>query len=123
MASILAAAVTTLGIYVIRRHEVWGRNNIAYFSAFAAGVLIAVSFLHIIPTSFTMNRHAPIYLLAGYLMMYSFNRFISTYVCDKPERKEYAIGLVPMIGIGFHSFIDGVIYSITFNVSIFTGTL
>jgi ZIP family zinc transporter/zinc and cadmium transporter len=28
-----------------------------------------------------------------------------------------------MIGIGFHSFIDGVVYSITFSVSIFTGAL
>jgi zinc transporter ZupT len=28
-----------------------------------------------------------------------------------------------MIGIGIHSFIDGVIYSVTFNVSIFTGIL
>ncbi|MBN1977910.1 MAG: ZIP family metal transporter, partial [Anaerolineae bacterium] len=29
----------------------------------------------------------------------------------------------PMLGIGFHSFIDGVIYSVTFNVSILTGVL
>jgi zinc transporter ZupT len=28
-----------------------------------------------------------------------------------------------MLGIGFHSFIDGIIYSITFTVSIFTGIL
>ena len=28
-----------------------------------------------------------------------------------------------MLGIGFHSFIDGFIYSITFTVSIFTGVL
>ena len=28
-----------------------------------------------------------------------------------------------MIGIGFHSFLDGIIYSVTFNVSIFTGVL
>lgn len=28
-----------------------------------------------------------------------------------------------MIGIGFHSFIDGFVYSITFTVSIFTGVL
>jgi zinc transporter ZupT len=32
-------------------------------------------------------------------------------------------GIIPMLGIGFHSFIDGVIYSVTFNVSIFTGVL
>jgi zinc transporter ZupT len=28
-----------------------------------------------------------------------------------------------MLGIGFHSFIDGFIYAITFTVSIFTGLL
>jgi zinc and cadmium transporter len=28
-----------------------------------------------------------------------------------------------MLGIGFHSFIDGFIYSITFKVSVFTGVL
>jgi zinc transporter ZupT len=28
-----------------------------------------------------------------------------------------------MLGIGFHSFIDGFIYSITFTVSVFTGLL
>jgi zinc transporter ZupT len=27
------------------------------------------------------------------------------------------------LGIGFHSFLDGIIYSVTFNVSIFTGVL
>ncbi|MBE9508083.1 MAG: ZIP family metal transporter, partial [Chloroflexi bacterium] len=35
----------------------------------------------------------------------------------------YAVGIIPMLGIGFHSFIDGVIYSVTFNVSILTGVL
>jgi zinc and cadmium transporter len=46
--SSLAAIVTTTGIYVIRRFERWGRENTIYFICFAAGVLISVSFLHII---------------------------------------------------------------------------
>jgi hypothetical protein len=33
------------------------------------------------------------------------------------------MALVPMLGIGFHSFIDGFIYAITLTVSIFTGQL
>ena len=37
--------------------------------------------------------------------------------------EQYGIGLVPMLGIGFHSFIDGFIYANTFTVSIFTGLL
>lgn len=28
-----------------------------------------------------------------------------------------------MVGIGLHSFIDGIIYSVTFNISFFTGIL
>jgi zinc and cadmium transporter len=122
-ASLLAALVTTIGIYVIRRYEQWGRENSIYFICFAAGVLISVSFLHIVPEAFSMNGNAPGYLFAGYISLHVFNRFINAFVCDKGSDEEYAIGLVPMLGIGFHSFIDGFIYSITFTVSIFTGFL
>jgi zinc transporter ZupT len=120
-ASLLAALVTTIGIYVIRHFEAWGRRNSTYFACFAAGVLITVSFLHIVPKTIGMNEQAPLYLLAGYVFMHLFNRFITAYVCDK--NPEFAIGLVPLLGIGFHSFLDGVVYSITFTVSIFTGML
>jgi len=122
-ASLLAAFVTSMGIYVIRRYEKWGHKNTIYFICFAAGVLISVSFLHIIPKAFTMNSHAPFYLLAGYFGLYLFNRFINAFVCDKDMKVNYAMGLIPMLGIGLHSFIDGFIYSITFTVSIFTGFL
>lgn len=122
-ASLFAACVTTAGIFAIRRFERWGRRNTTYFACFAAGVLISVSFLHIVPTAVAMNSRAPVYLLTGYLLMHILNRFLAAYVCDKPETADYAIGLVPIIGIGFHSFIDGIIYSVTFTVSVFTGLL
>ena len=44
------------------------------------------------------------------------------YSCQA-KSEDYALGIVPMVGIGLHSLIDGVIYSVTFNVSIFTGAL
>lgn len=122
-ASSLAALVTCAGIYVIRHFERWGRNNSIYFICFAAGVLISVSFLHIIPKAFSMNPKAPIYLFAGYLSLHLFNRFINAFVCDKSSNEQYGLGLIPMFGIGFHSFIDGFVYSITFTVSLFTGLL
>lgn len=123
LASFLACAVTTIGIYVISKYEQWGREHSAYFICFAAGVLIAVSFMHIIPESFQMNSTAPVYLLAGFLAIHLSNRFLSLYICHEYECADYAVGIIPMMGIGFHSFIDGVIYSVAFNVSIFTGVL
>lgn len=122
-ASLLAGVVTTIGILSIRRFEAWARQNTTYFACFAAGVLIAVSFMHIVPKSLAMSPQAPAYLFAGYLLMHVLNRFLTAYVCDKPETAEYAIGLVPLLGIGFHSFLDGVVYSISFSVSLFTGAL
>jgi zinc and cadmium transporter len=123
LTSSLACVITTLGISVISRYEKWGIDNAVYFMSFAAGVLIAVSFIHIIPRSFTMNASAPIYLLAGFLALYLLNRFLNVYVCHKYECPNLSLGITPMLGVGLHSFLDGVVYSVTFSVSIFTGAL
>ena len=80
-ASFLACAVTTIGITVISKYERWGREHSAYFMSFAAGVLISVSFMHIIPKSMEMNSTAPVFLLAGFLAIYLSNRFLNLYIC------------------------------------------
>jgi len=123
IASSLACLVTMIGIFVISKYEKWGSVNVAYFMSFAAGVLISVSFIHIIPKSFDMNDAAPLYLLTGFLFLYLINRFLNTYICHEYDCTTYTLGLIPMLGIGLHSFLDGMIYSVTFNVSIFTGVL
>jgi zinc and cadmium transporter len=122
-AGILACIVTTIGIYVINKFAKWGRKNVAYFMSFAAGVLISVSFMHILPKSFEMSSLAPIYLLVGFLSLHLVNRFLKTYVCGEKECKNYTFGIIPALGIGFHSFLDGIIYSVTFSISAFTGIL
>ena len=123
-ASLLAAAVTATGIATIRRFAGWGERNTPYFMAFAAGVLIAASFLHIIPKAFTMNPDAPAWLLTGFFGLYLFNRFVTAFVCARvPDADEPGLGLVPTLGIGFHSLVDGAISSITYTVSIFTGVV
>ncbi len=122
-ASGTAAAVTSIGIYAIRRFETWAKRNSTYFICFAAGVLISASFLHLIPKAFAINPRAPVFLLVGYLFLHLFNRFVTAYVCERDPTALFALGLVPMLGIGFHSFIDGVIYSITFTVGVPTGIL
>jgi ZIP family zinc transporter/zinc and cadmium transporter len=123
MASFLACGVTTIGIVVISKYEQWGKEYSAYFMSFAAGVLISVSFMHIIPGAFQINNAAPTFLLAGFMAMYLSNRLMNLYICHEYECADYTMGIIPALGIGLHSFIDGMIYSVTFNVSIFTGVL
>lgn len=123
LASTLACAVTTAGIYLIARHEPWANQNAVYFMSFAAGVLVSVSFVHILPTAFGMNKDAPVFVLLGFLSLHLFNRLLNVFVCQNRQGCELSVGITPMVGIGFHSFLDGLIYAVTFNVSIFTGVV
>ncbi|HDD61038.1 MAG TPA: hypothetical protein ENF22_00735 [Chloroflexi bacterium] len=82
-ASLVACLVTTIGIFVINKYGEWGSTNVVCFMSFAAGVLISVSFLHIIPKSFAMNKEAPVFLLVGFFALYLTNRFLTTYICHE----------------------------------------
>ncbi len=123
LASSLACVVTALGIYVINRYSSWGNKNVAHFMSFAAGVLLTVSLIHILPEAYAMNNQAPIFVLIGFMGLYVSNRLLDRYRFHGHQESQITIGLIPMIGIGIHSFIDGIIYSVTFNVSVFTGVL
>jgi zinc transporter ZupT len=123
LASLISCLVNMAGIYIISKYAQWGNRNVVYFMSFAAGVLISVSFIHIIPKSFSMNEQAPFFLLAGFMGLYIFNRFVNAFICGDRQCDNLSTGIIPMIGIGLHSFIDGIIYAVTFNVSIFTGIL
>ncbi len=122
LASLLACGVTTFGIHLISRHEPWARARSVHFIGFAGGMLLTVSLLHIIPKAIGQTAAAPALLLAGFLVLYLLNGLLRVFLC-KGENEAAPIGLVPMLGIGLHSFIDGFIYSVVFSVSLFTGVL
>jgi len=122
-AGIMAGLVTTAGILSVRFFADWAQRQSIYFIAFAAGVLVSVALLHLVPESIGMVPSVPFYVQGGYLALYFFNRFLCAFVCERRPGVRYGLGLVPLVGIGLHSFIDGFIYSITFSVSALTGWL
>ena len=126
LAGLAACAVTTTGIWLVSQYQTWVRDRAAYFMSFAAGVLLTVSLVHILPRSFGMSALAPTSLLVGFIGLYLANRLL--HLSDYHEEqtspsKAGTASLIPVLGIAFHSFLDGVIYSITFEVSLFTGAL
>lgn len=123
MASSLACLVTSIGIFAIGQQREWAESHSALFKGFAAGMLITITLLHIMPKASQMNGWAHYYMLAGFLSIYLINRLLRLYVCRGESCPEPSLGLIPALGIGLHSLIDGVIYSVTFNVSILTGAL
>jgi zinc transporter ZupT len=70
-ASLISCAITTLGIHVIKRHEKWARANTPYFISFAAGMLISVTFLHLIPKACSMSQAPYGFFLGGFMGFYA----------------------------------------------------
>jgi zinc transporter ZupT len=120
----MACVVTAVGVFIANRYSEWVKEQSVHFMSFAAGMLISVSFMHIIPESFEMDELAPVFLLAGFLGLYLSNRLLSVYAChEHDDCPDLARGATPALGIGFHSLVDGIIYAVTFKVSVFTGVL
>ncbi len=123
LASGLSAVVTSIGIYVIVRFDEWGNRNVAYFMSFAAGVLMTTSLMHILPEAYEMSPQAPVWVLVGFMVLYILNTLLNQYGLHDHHGADITLGVIPMVGIGIHSLLDGFIHSVTFNVSIFTGIL
>ena len=121
--STAGALVTLIGVLAVRCWEAWAREHKIWFVSFAAGVLIAVPLLHLVPESLAMARNAPAGLFAGFVLMHLLDRFVSSKVCGRPEEAQRALALMPLVGIGLHSLLDGIVYSVGFSVGPVTGLL
>ena len=122
-ASLTACVITTSGILIISRYEDHARQYSIYFMAFAAGILISVPLMHIIPKSFHMaGKGSGQFVLIGFIGLFLVNYFLNSHGKES-SNQEHALGFLSIIGIGLHSLIDGFIYSVTFSTDIFTGIL
>ncbi len=117
--AIAAALVNGLGILAIYRYREWAEKAKDYFMCFAAGILISTPLMFALPNAVRANNWAGPAALVGFLFMYFSNELIKR----RTHKKELAFGVTAAEGIGIHSFIDGIIYAVTFNVSIVTGIL
>lgn len=116
-----AAAVTTIGLIAVRVWARWTRERAGWFAAFAAGALISIAILHLIPRAFEATEHTPGWLLAGFAGAYFLNSGVLAFSNERGPAM--SAGLVPFAAISFHSFVDGVAYAVTFSISYMTGVL
>lgn len=117
--AIESAIVNGIGIIAIFKNRKWAEGLKTYSLCFAAGVLISVPLMLAFPQAVEKNFYAGFSALIGFLFMFLGNRLIRY----KIQRKDLAFGITAVEGIGIHSFVDGIIYSVTFSASVPTGLL
>ncbi|NIQ04470.1 MAG: ZIP family metal transporter [Candidatus Korarchaeota archaeon] len=117
--AILSAIVNGLGILAIFRYRTWAEKAKTYFMCFAAGILVSVPLTLALPNAIQKNFYAGFTALIGFLFMFFSNRLIKRHT----KARELAFGVTAAEGIGIHSFIDGIVYTVTFQASILVGIL
>jgi zinc and cadmium transporter len=118
---LIAAFVTTIGLVIVAQRAPWTERNASIFGLAAAGMLATLAFLHIIPEAFHLSRQAPIWLATGFFGGLLLHNAVALLFPERPGRKPVNVAFTPIIAIAFHSFIDGIIYSVTFANSFESG--
>lgn len=117
--ALLSAIINAIGIFTIVKYQQWAEKTKSYFMCFAAGVLISTPLMLALPQALEKNAYAGFMAAGGFIFMVFSNKLIRYHA----QKEDLAFSIVVAEGIGIHSFVDGVIYAVTFSVSILTGFL
>ncbi len=127
IAAILSFLACAGGVWLVSRSGRWTKHNSVYLAAFAAGALVTVSSLHLVPEALELTPDAGYFILAGFLGLFALNQAMHPHTGHEqngdPGSPHVHNDLVAVLGIGFHSLVDGAIYSVTFSVSALLGAL
>lgn len=118
---LIAAFVTTLGLLAVALRSDWSLRYANLFGLAAAGMLTAMAFLHIVPEAFALSNAAPIWLTVGFFSGLLLHYLIQTLFPEREESHLPSEAITPILAIACHSFIDGVVYAVTFAASFSAG--
>lgn len=119
----LAGFATIVGILLILYYREWARRNSVYLIGFAVGTLLGGSFLHIIPESIELYGGSLLLVLVGFLVFYILEHTIMLHSCKEETCPEHLFGVVAMIGLGFHSLVDGIAIGAGFEIGTALGII
>lgn len=127
--SFLAALGTISGIYLVLWQKKWTQQNTVYLVSFAAGVLLSIVFLNLIPEAQELTPFAYLGVLFSFLFFYFLEHSLILHRCrgdhcrGELDLHHESLGVMALLGIGFHSLIDGVVIGLGFEVSTALGIL
>lgn len=122
--SLLAGLATIVGIYLVLFKEIWARKNSIFLISFSAGVLLSVAISHLLPEAQSLSDNVLIWFLGSFLFFYIVEHGIILHSCREKDTCEvHPIDKIALMGIGFHSLLDGIIIGVGFEISYALGII
>ena len=129
---IIAGLSTCVGIGLLVWKEAWARAHTPWLNSFAAGVVLAAVFWHLLPEAVAAAnlKRAMTFVVAGFTIFYLLENVLIMHSsaelghpgCDQ-HKQMYARSRVAGMGLFVHSLIDGIIIGVGFEVSTEVGLI
>lgn len=115
--SLAAGAITLAGSFlVIKNADAVGKYT-KYLLSFAAGVMLATAFMHLLPeASEAVGPAIFLWTLAGFATFYVVENFVMVHPCGDEHCELHKLGVISFIGLFVHSLLDGVAIAVGFAV-------
>jgi len=122
-----AAGANVLGGMFVARRE-WDGRLLRYFVALGAGFMLAAVILKLVPESARLLPNAPLWILAGYLLVHLFEHTVAPHFHFGEETHhehhlDATTSVSALVGLAVHSFFDGVTIGSGFLVDRALGVL
>lgn len=116
----LSAFIATIGLITVAMRSDWSRRYAHLFAVMASGLLLTMVITHLAPEALKGHPQAPLFMLGGFFMGLLVHDTLRL-ILPVSDPRTLAAGLTPLIAISIHSFLDGIVYTVTFAQNISTG--
>ncbi|MFQ5707968.1 MAG: ZIP family metal transporter [bacterium] len=114
--SCLAAGATVLGGGIPLLHKRLDENSLTLLVAFSAGVLLSTGLNHMVAESFSEGgRWAMLSVSLGFIVLYGYEKMAMVHACREEHCDVHHFGKSALVGLGFHSFLDGFAIAVSFE--------
>ncbi len=123
---VVVSAVSLVGVFTLSINIDRLRKWLLYMVSFAAGALLGDAFIHLLPEVLEEADDVSIislYILAGIIFFFILEKVIYWRHCHLPttEMHPHPVGMINLVGDGFHNFIDGAIIAGSYLISVPVG--
>lgn len=121
-----AASANLIGAALVVRKRTWSTGALDAMLAFAAGFMISVAMIDLMPEALQRGGHtAAVVALLGYLAVHITQHVIGTHFHfgEETHHVSEAVSVAALVGLLLHTFIDGVAVASGFGVGGAVGAL
>ncbi len=101
-AAVAGGGLLPIGLSVARRH-------LPALLSFSAGIMLGAAALHLLPETYhALPRTAGLWILAGFLFLYLFEKFVTVHICEALDCEVHHIGISAFVGLSLHALTEGI---------------